>query len=96
MRGKDYHNHPKEVMGKKSSPCGRTDAAVEVEDNEVGYMFIGTSDIDQARRILDEYVWNPEDYRFAARTIRREGKRVTCCVWLADSPGAAWVGAGSV
>lgn len=91
MRGIDYHKHPKNVMGKKSSPCGRTDGAVEVEDHGVGYLFIGTSDIDQARRLLGDYVDNAEDYKFAARTGVIVNGKLACCVWLSDDPGAEWI-----
>jgi hypothetical protein len=83
-------------MGKKTSPCGRTDSAVEVEDHGTGFMFIGTSDIDQAKRMVAEYVDNPEDYVFAARPLHRyDNGRLACSVWLAPDPGALWYGADS-
>ena len=88
-RGTPCNFHPPHTLGKKSSVCGRTDKAVEVEDHGNGYMFIGTSDLSQACRILDEYVDNVEDYRFAAR-VYYAGK---CCVWLSDEPLALWDGA---
>ncbi len=78
-------------MLKKTSPCGRKDKHVEVEDHGNGYMFIGCSDIDQAKRLIEEYVDDPADYQFAARVWDKE--RAACCVWLADHPGAVWDGA---
>lgn len=78
-------------MLKKDSPCGRKDKHVEVEDHGNGYMFVGTSDIKQATRLVEEYVDNPEDYVFAARVWNKEAR--ACCVWLADTPGAVWDGA---
>ena len=89
MRGTPCTIHPKHVLGKKSSVCGRTDKAVEVEDHGNGYMFLGTSDLSQACRILSEYVDNIEDYRFAAR-LYYSG---VCAVWLSDEPLALWDGA---
>jgi hypothetical protein len=78
-------------MGKKSSPCGRSDKAVEVQDHGNGYMFVGTTDIEQARRLLGEYVDNPEGYGFASRhwleDERAEG------VWLTVEPFALRDGA---
>lgn len=89
MRGKACTIHPKKVLGKKSSVCGRTDSAVDVEDHGNGFMFIGTGDIDQAKRIIADYVDNPEDYVFANPKYH-EG---FCAVWLSDDPGALWDGA---
>lgn len=94
MRGKHCNLHPARVMGKKSSPCGRTDGAVEVEDHGNGFMFIGCSDIEQAKRLVEDYADEPEDYVFAAAVLHRyDNGRLACAVWLADSPGAAWDGA---
>jgi hypothetical protein len=94
MRGKDCGLHPKSLMGKKKSPCGRTDGAVEVEDHGNGFMFIGTSDIEQAKRLLEDYVDDVEDYVFAARVLHRyENGRLACSVWLAPEPFALWDGA---
>lgn len=76
-------------MGKKNSPCGRTDKAVEVEDHGNGFMFIGCSDIDQAKGLIVDYVDNPEDYVYAGRPYYRR----KCCVWLAVEPFAMWEGA---
>lgn len=91
MRGKSCGLHPQALMGKRSSPCGRTDKAVYVEDHGNGYMFVGCADIDQARRILDrDYVDNADEYRFAAHLWYED--RV-CAVWLSDEPFAAWEGA---
>lgn len=57
-------------------------------------MFIGTSDIEQARFLLEEYVDNPEDYRFAARTLQvsEASGRQACAVWLCEGPGELWDG----
>lgn len=55
-------------------------------------MFLGTSDIRQAKYLLEDYVDNAEDYKFAAR-MRYEG---VCAVWLADSPGALPYGAEGI
>lgn len=82
--------HPAAVMGKRSSPCGRTDGAVKVEDHGNGFMFIGTSDIKQATRLVSDYVDNPEDYVFAARVWYEDQAEA---VWLAVEPFAAWEGA---
>lgn len=93
MRGDHCNMHPAEVMGKKTSPCGRTDKAVDVEDHGNGFMFVGCSDLKQAGRLLGEYVDNPEDYRFAARVLQRlPGDRLACGVWLAAEPDANWDG----
>lgn len=89
MRGNPCSVHPPSVLGKKDSCCGRKDKHVEVEDHGNGYMFVGTSDISQANRLLDEYVDNPEDYVFAA-VVWYEGR--ACAVWLTDEPGGAWEG----
>ncbi len=78
-------------MGKKNSPCGRTDKAVNVEDHGNGFMFLGTSDIKQAKRLIVDYVDDPEDYTFAARVWNKEEQ--VCCVWLSNHPGAVWDGA---
>ena len=90
MRGKPCSLHPPSVLGKKTSCCGRTDKAVEVEDHGNGYMFVGTSDISQAKRLLEDFVDNPEDYVFAA--VVWYEKRA-CAVWLTDEPLAVWDGA---
>lgn len=91
MRGKPCGMHPSHLMGKRSSPCGRTDKAVVVEDHGNGYMFVGTTDIDQAKRLVAEYVDNPEEYVFAARTWSHEDRSHR--VWLSVEPLAAWDGA---
>lgn len=90
MRGKSCGMHPPSIMGKKNSPCGRSDKAVEVEDHGNGYMFIGTTDIDQAKRLVADYVDDPEDYVFAARTWYQNRAHG---VWLAPDPLAVWDGA---
>jgi hypothetical protein len=81
-------------MGKKSSPCGRTDKAVEVEDHGNGFMFVGCSDIDQAKRLVAEYVDEPERYVYAARALHRyDNGRLACAVFLAAAPFEVWDGA---
>lgn len=92
MRGAACKVHPPSVLGKKKSCCGRTDSAVEVEDHEVGFMFVGTSDIEQAKRLVDEYADNPEGYVFAHR-LWYQGR--ACAVWLSDAPTAEWYGANA-
>lgn len=90
MRGVPCSHHPAKVLGKKSSCCGRTDGAVEVEDHGNGFMFIGTSDREQARRLLLDYV-EPEEaseHRFWARTV--VGK--DCAVWVSKGPADNWDG----
>lgn len=91
MRGKPCGLHPAKLMGKKHSPCGRSDGAVEVEDHGNGFMLVGTSDLSQACRILDDYVDNIEDYRFFARVWDKDRK--ACSVWASTHPGAVWAGA---
>jgi hypothetical protein len=86
--------HPIAVMRRpsKKRPCERKDKHVEVEDHGNGFMFVGCSDIDQAKRILRDYVSKKEakQYVFAGRAAGyREG---CCCVWLAVEPFAAWEG----
>lgn len=86
--------HPQRVMGKRSSPCGRTDKAVEVEDHGNGFMFVGCSDIAQARRLLVEYVDDAEPYAFAALVLQRlDAGRLACGVWLTTGPSEVWEGA---
>lgn len=93
-RGEVCGMHPAAVMGKKRSPCGRTDGAVEVEDHGNGFMFVGTSDIKQAKRLVVDYADDPEDYVFAARKLHRyDNGRLACAVWLAVEPFAVWEGA---
>ena len=94
MRGVDKHHHPAEVMGKKSSPCGRTDKAVIVEDHGNGFMFVGTSDAEQCRRILADYVDDPEAYIFqGVPGGTTEYGRYACRVWLAVNCAQVWDGA---
>lgn len=90
-RGEDCGLHPRNIMMKKTSPCGRKDKHVEVEDHGNGFMFVGTSDIKQARRILVEYTDDHEAYEYAARVWDKE--RRACCVWLTDTALAVWDGA---
>lgn len=92
-RGIDYHNHPKKVMERKQPPCGRKDSKVVVMDHGNGFMFLGTSDLSQAGRVLCEYVDNPEDYCFAARPTGFTQKgRPVCAIWLSTEPLAQWNG----
>jgi hypothetical protein len=57
-------------------------------------MFIGTSDIDQCKYLLEDYVEDADEYRFAARTLQESSKTGTmsCSVWLARGPGDHWFG----
>lgn len=91
MRGEPCGLHPAHLMGKKTSPCGRTDKAVYVEDHGSGFMMVGTSDLSQACRVLTDYVDDISEYRFFARVWDKD--RRACCVWAATHPGAMWVGA---
>lgn len=91
MRGRSCGLHPPEIMGKKDSPCGRTDKAVGVEDHGNGMMFVGTTDIEQARRILADYVDDPEEYGFAARVWLPDEEAEG--VWLTQEPFGVWDGA---
>lgn len=90
MRGEPCGLHPARIMKGKRPPCGRLDSQVEVEDHGNGFMFVGTTDINQARRILSEYVDDPEEFAYAARTWY-EGRAHG--VWLSKDPLAAWEGA---
>jgi hypothetical protein len=75
---------------KKHGVSGRLDKFVEVEDHGNGYMLLGTTDEAQARRVLEDYVDNIEDYRFAAHTLQPGPVHA---VWLAVEPFAVWDGA---
>lgn len=93
-RGADCGLHPAKVMGKKRSPCGRTDKAVEVEDHGNGFMFIGTIDVNQCRRLLAEYVDDPEAYISVAPVLHRyDDGRVAHGRFLSPDFGALWDGA---
>lgn len=93
MKGKPCNTHPASRVGKRNSACGRPDAAVEVEDHGVGFMFVGTSDIDQAKYLIEDYVDDPHNYVFAAR-FWYENR--ACAVWLVDTPGAMPYGATGI
>lgn len=94
MRGESCGMHPPEVMARpdKQKPCGRKDKNVEVEDHGNGFMFVGTTDIAQARRLLPQYVGKKQAKRmvFAARTWY-EGRAHG--VWLTAAPSQVWEGA---
>ena len=92
MRGVPCNTHPPDRVGKKDSCCGRKDKHVEAEDHGNGYLFVGTSDIDQAQRLLAAGLGKKKAraYRYAAR-IWYENR--ACAVWLTDSPGQFWDGA---
>lgn len=90
--------HPVALMSSrkdKHKPCERKDKNVEVEDHGNGFMFVGCSDIDQAKRILRNYLPKKKvkKYVFAARTVYQMSYGWACCVWLTTHPGAVWDGA---
>jgi hypothetical protein len=90
--------HPVAVMRSKDKhkPCERKDKNVEVEDHGNGFMFVGCSDIDQAKRILKDYVPKKKErkgYVFAARTVYQMPYGWVCCVWLTPEPMGVWDGA---
>ena len=64
-------------------------AKVRVEDHGNGFMVVGVLAPDDARKVLDDYVDNIEDYRFACPTHYDDR---SCC-WLTTEPGAVWDGA---
>lgn len=60
-----------------------------VEDHGNGFMVIGTNRVRKARKVLKEFVEDPEVFRFACPT-HYEG---FSSVWLATEPGQHWDGA---
>ncbi len=94
MKGNTCGMHPAAVMKGKRPPCGRIDSMVDVEDHEVGYMLIGTSDLSQVCRILADYVEDISEYRFFTRVLCMLPNGLRACgVFASSTPGAQWYGA---
>lgn len=86
--------HPAKIMARSSAkrPCGRKDKHVEVEDHGNGYMFYGCDDIEQAKRILREYLPKKQAKRFVFAHRRWLSDMRMHALWLADAPMAMWDG----
>lgn len=61
---------------------------IVVEDHGNGYMVIGTLIPHRAAEILEDYVDNIEDYKFACPTWYKDQK----ACWLSTGPGDNWDG----